>query len=40
MEAYDVFGDAARTGALKVVLEGAERMGGVSATAGAVAAVG
>ena len=38
MEAYDVFGDAARTGALKVVLEGAERMGGVSATAGAVAA--
>ena len=38
MEAYDVFGDAARTGALKVVLEGAQRTGGVSATAGAVAA--
>jgi len=38
MAAYDVFGDAARTGALKVVLEGAERMGGVSATAGAVGA--
>jgi len=38
MDAYDVFADAARTGALKVVLEGAERIGGVSATAGAVAA--
>jgi alcohol dehydrogenase len=40
MAAYDVFGDAARTGALKVVLEGSERMGGVSATAGAVGAAG
>ena len=38
MAAYDVFGDAARTGALKVVLEGAERVGGVSEAAGAVAA--
>ena len=33
MEAYDVFGDAARTGALKVVLEGAERPDGVTAAA-------
>ncbi len=33
MEAYDVFADAARTGALKVVLEGAERPDGVTATA-------
>jgi alcohol dehydrogenase len=40
MEAYDVFADAARTGALKVVLEGAERPDGVSATAGAVSAAG
>ncbi len=39
MDAYDVFADASRSGALKVVLEGAERVGGVSATAGAVAAV-
>lgn len=38
MGAYDVFADAARSGALKVVLEGSERPDGV--TAGAGAAVG
>ena len=39
MEAYDVFGDAARTGALKVVLEGAERPDGVTAAAAGCRAI-
>ena len=38
MEAYDVFADAANTGALKVVLEGAERVSRADAARVAVAA--
>ncbi|HMS62355.1 MAG TPA: zinc-dependent alcohol dehydrogenase family protein [Solirubrobacteraceae bacterium] len=40
MGAYDVFADAANSGALKVVLEGADRPDGLTASTGAAAAAG
>ena len=40
MGAYDVFSDAANSGALKVVLEGADRPDGLTASTGAAAAAG